>query len=158
MTSNKAVALLLQEKRDGFKQIGVVTFVEDLEKKETVIKVVADGLVPGKHGFHVHRTGDLRNGCKSLCSHYNPKAKTHGGPKDKERHVGDLGNVTANKSGKVLVTIRDKQIKLRGKYSVIGRSVILHEKEDDLGRSDNEESKKTGNAGQRIACGVIGYA
>ena len=54
--------------------------------------------------------------------------------------------------------MRDKLIKLRGKYSVIGRSVVIHADEDDLGKGGDKESLITGNAGARIACGVIGYA
>ena len=50
----------------------------------------------------------------------------------------------------------DNLVKLSGKYSVIGRSMIIHEDEDDLGKGGNEESLKTGNAGKRIACGIIG--
>lgn len=158
MNPISAVAVLYQINDDIAIKHGVVFFKEDLKNKETIIKINAKNIPPGKHGFHVHRTGDLRNGCQSLCSHYNPKNKEHGGPKDINRHVGDLGNLTANKNGIINKTIRDKQIKLKGKYSVIGRSVIIHEKEDDLGRGDDEESKKTGNAGKRLVCGVIGYS
>lgn len=140
---------------------GVIVLKEDFVTKETVIKVKVSGLPPNsKHGFHVHTSGDLRNGCTSLCSHWNPHGTSHGGPNDpkSKRHLGDLGNLQANGKGNVNTTIRDKLVKLRGKYSVIGRSLILHEGEDDLGLGGNEESLKTGNAGARIACGVIGYS
>ena len=136
---------------------GFILFKEDLIKKETIIKINLKNVPIGIHGFHIHRVGDLREGCSSLCSHYNPKNKNHGGPNDKERHVGDLGNIIS-KNGIVNKTLRDKLIKLRGKYSVIGRSVVIHAGEDDLGKGDNVESLKTGNAGKRIACGVIGYS
>ena len=136
---------------------GYVVFKEDLAKKDTIIKINLKNVPIGKHGFHIHRTGDLREGCSSLCSHYNPKNKNHGGPNDKERHAGDLGNITS-KNGSINRTMRDKLIKLRGKYSIIGRSVVIHEDEDDLGKGGNSESLKTGNAGKRIACGVIGYS
>ena len=54
--------------------------------------------------------------------------------------------------------IYDKFLQLRGyKYNIIGRSVVVHQDPDDLGRGGNAESKKTGNAGARIGCGVIGY-
>ena len=107
---------------------------------------------------HIHETGDLTEGCKSLCAHYNPFNKTHGGPNDKNRHVGDLGNITANDKGVAKIRIFDNLVKLKGKYSVLGRSIVIHEDEDDLGKGDNKECLITGNAGKRIGCGVIGYA
>ena len=115
-----------------------------------------ENVLKGKHGIHIHETGDLRMGCISLCEHYNPYNKVHGGPNDKIRHVGDLGNLKS-KRGKVNKVFRDKLIKLRGKYSIIGRSVVIHADEDDLGKGGDEESLITGNSGARIACGVIGY-
>tara|TARA_B100000963_G_C22172470_1_gene470877 strand:- start:47 stop:514 length:468 start_codon:yes stop_codon:yes gene_type:complete len=136
---------------------GYVLFKEDLKKKETIIKVELDNVPKGKHGFHIHETGDLRMGCSSLCAHYNPHNKDHGGLNDKNRHVGDLGNLESKK-GKVSKTFRDKLIKLRGKYSIVGRSVVIHADEDDLGKGGDKESLITGNSGARIACGVIGYA
>lgn len=148
-------------KNDKLKISGTALFTEDKVKKETVIKIQIEGLVPNsKHGFHIHEKGDLREGCKSLCNHFNPYNTLHGDQKDKRtmRHVGDLGNVRANKEGKVNKTIRDRLIKLSGKHSVIGRSVILHAGEDDLGLGNNKESIITGNSGPRIACGVIGLA
>ena len=132
-------------------------FVEFKELKNRVKITIKLNKVPeGKHGFHIHRTGDLREGCKSLCTHYNPFNKKHGGKSSKERHVGDLGNIEANSKGEVNQIMYDSIIKLSGKYSIIGRSVVVHEKEDDLGKGDNEESLITGNAGKRIGCGVIG--
>ena len=137
---------------------GFIVFKEDLHKKDTVITIKISGLPKGKHGFHIHRTGDLRDSCKSLCAHYNPFHKLHGGKNSKVRHVGDLGNIEGNNKGEVNMRIRDKLIKLRGKYSVIGRSVVIHSDEDDLGLGGNKESLITGNAGSRIACGVIGFS
>lgn len=140
---------------------GIVTLSEDLDKCATVITVKITGLKPNSvHGFHIHVAGDLREGCKSLCTHWNPYDAPHGGPGDSKnnRHVGDLGNLTANSKGVVNTVIVDKLIKLRGKYSVLGRSFVLHESEDDLGRGNNEESLLTGNSGARIACGIIGYS
>ena len=52
----------------------------------------------------------------------------------------------------------DKQVSLYGEYSIVGRSVVVHAQEDDLGRTDHPDSKTTGNSGARVACGVIGLA
>ena len=137
---------------------GTVIFKEKLKEKEVEITVNLTGLSEGLHGFHIHEFGDLRDGCSSLCAHYNPFDKQHGGPLDKERHVGDLGNIIANKKGIVNNIMTDKIIKLRGKYSIIGRSVVIHKDPDDLGLGNNPNSLITGNAGDRLACAVIGYS
>lgn len=72
------------------------------------------------------------------------------------RHVGDLGNVQSDANGVVTVNIKDKFISLNGEHSILGRCLVIHEKPDDLGRGGDEESKKTGNAGKRLACAIIG--
>lgn len=92
----------------------------------------------------------------SVYSHLEQFGKTHGAPSDEVRHVGDLGNVEADASGKVDTTITDHLVSLVGQHSIIGRSVIVHENEDDLGKGGHELSLTTGNAGGRIACGVVG--
>lgn len=149
----RAVCVLTNSKR-GIS--GHVLFDELKDRVRITVKVT--GLKPNSsHGFHVHRYGDLRDGCDSLCEHYNPHDKTHGGQGDKNRHVGDLGNIVANKNGDVSTVFYDKMIKLTGKYSIIGRSVVIHKGTDDLGKTDHPLSKTTGNSGGRIACGVIGY-
>ena len=154
MPTLKANAVLFQIKKDKAKILGNVLFEET--KDGLSIKIKIKGILPGLHGFHIHESGDLRKGCDSCCSHFNPKNKNHGGPKDKERHYGDLGNVNANKKGLVNTIITDHLLKLRGKHSIIGRSVVIHADPDDLGKGHNNESLKTGNAGSRIGCGVIG--
>lgn len=112
--------------------------------------------LPAPAAFCVVQFGDLTDGCTSAGPHFNPFAKTHGAPSDDTRHVGDLGNVEAGADGKVDVTITDHLVSLIGQHSVIGRSVIVHENVDDLGKGGHELSLTTGNAGGRLACGVIG--
>jgi len=135
---------------------GTITFSQDSAKDSTVITGQVKGLAPGKHGFHIHEFGDYTNGCMSAGGHFNPAGKTHGGPSDEVRHAGDLGNITAGDDGTATVEIKDCQVPLIGENSIIGRSLVVHEKEDDCGKGANEESLKTGNAGPRLVCGVVG--
>ena len=115
------------------------------------------GLSDGLHGFHIHEYGDLSDGCKSACSHFNPYNKKHGGLHSKERHAGDLGNIESkNNLAKGSFVVKGICLTKNMKTSVLGRMFILHDKEDDLGQGGDEESLKTGNAGERLACGVIG--
>jgi Cu-Zn family superoxide dismutase len=139
---------------------GNVKFTEDLTNNRIKIDLNITGLKPNSlHGFHVHEAGDLTDKCTSMCSHFNPYGNTHGCPGKRERHVGDLGNITTNNKGDAKYTFYDNIIKLRGtKANIIGRGLIIHEDEDDCGQGGNAESLKTGNAGKRIACAVIGYA
>lgn len=108
------------------------------------------------HGFHVHATGDISGGCGSAGGHFNPDSNDHAGPADKVRHVGDLGNINEDASGRVKTTITDNIISLKdGKSQIIGKAIVVHEKDDDLGQGGDAESKITGNAGSRLACCVI---
>jgi len=132
---------------------------------ECFIEYEIKGLTKGLHGFHIHEKADFSEGCLSAGPHYNPFKKTHGNVTDEERHVGDLGNIEAGDDGIAKGSISDKLIKLYGETSVVGRSFIAHQDEDDLGLGDSSEpgpppvngkcSKATGNAGARIACGEI---
>ena len=130
---------------------GTVTFTASGNE----VKVVADvtGLTPGKHGFHVHEFGDCSSpDGNSAGAHFNPMHKQHGAPDAADRHAGDLGNIEADASGNAHLEWTDKMMKLLGPDSIVGRAVIVHEKVDDL------KTQPTGNAGGRLACGVIGVA
>lgn len=106
----------------------------------------------GAHGCHVHAHGDLRDGCDSTCSHYNPTASAHGGRTSKYRHKGDLGNITADSEGNCEEQfIADVRLQ-----DIVGRTLLIHAGADDLGRGGDAGSRSTGNAGKRLACGVIG--
>jgi Cu-Zn family superoxide dismutase len=137
---------------------GFVIFTE--ENDVIRIDLNLTGLKPNsEHGFHVHEAGDLTDNCTSMCAHFNPYGKTHGCPGMKNRHVGDLGNITTNSKGQAKYTFFDNVIKLKGnKSNIIGRGLVIHADPDDCGKGDNADSLKTGNSGKRIACAVIGYS
>jgi len=107
------------------------------------------------HGFHIHVDGDLSNGCQSTSGHYNPFNVNHGAPTSSVRHVGDLGNIEEDSQGRVETFIIDDVVSLIGEYSVLGRAIVVHAKEDDLGLGGDQGSITTGNAGARLACCVI---
>ncbi|KAI8996011.1 superoxide dismutase [Gaertneriomyces semiglobifer] len=122
---------------------------------ETTITVKINGLTPGKHGFHIHNSGIIYPNCTAAGPHYNPFNTTHGAPENsiKDRHVGDLGNVVADENGNVEITLTDTIVNVK---DVIGRAIVVHALEDDLGLGGHPTSNSTGNAGARVACGVIG--
>jgi len=150
--SVKAVVVL----RGDASVTGTVHFEQSATGGAVKVSGSVTGLVPGQHGFHVHEFGDNTNGCTSAGPHFNPNNKEHGAPEDQNRHVGDLGNVVADADGVAQVTIEDRQLTLVGPNSIVGRSLVVHADVDDLGRGGHELSKTTGNAGGRLACGVIG--
>ena len=152
LMSTKAVVVLMGEKVRG-----ILSF-NRLEDGRTHVSGEVHGLAKGEHGFHIHQFGDTSNGCASCGGHFNPTAATHGAPTDKVRHAGDLGNIVAGDNGVAVVDIVDHMIPLYGPQTIVGRSLVVHEKADDLGKGGNEDSLKTGNAGGRVACGVIALA
>lgn len=153
--ASKAICVLTGDKGVS----GVVKFSQASADAPVEITGEIKGLTPGKHGFHVHEFGDSTQGCISAGPHFNPLSKTHAGPDDENRHHGDLGNVVAGDSGVANLQMTDKLCSLQdGANCIIGRSLVVHEKEDDLGRGGDDESLKTGNAGARLACGIIGRA
>ena len=156
-TVRKAICILESQPNEVAK--GVVYFSQAGASSLCEIEGNFTGLSAVKqHGFHIHQYGNLLQGCTTAGPHYNPHGHTHAGPKDLARHVGDLGNVQADEQGNGKYRLLDQQVNLFGPLSVVGRSCVLHRLTDDLGQGGNEESLKTGNAGARVACGVIGLA
>jgi len=142
--------------KEGVK--GAVVLEQNSEGGPTKLTGEIHGLAPGLHGFHVHEFGDLSQGCQSAGEHFNPFNMAHGGPSDEIRHVGDLGNVLADGHGVAHINIIDNQVSLVGPTSVIGRALVVHTGDDDLGKGGHLDSKTTGHAGGRDACGIIGIA
>ncbi|KAK3354750.1 putative SOD-1 superoxide dismutase (Cu-Zn) [Neurospora tetraspora] len=151
----KAVAVL----RGDSNVKGTVIFEQESESAPTTITYDISGNDPNaKRGFHIHTFGDNTNGCTSAGPHFNPRGTTHGDRTAEVRHVGDLGNLETDAQGNAKGSVTDNLVKLIGPESVIGRTVVVHAGTDDLGKGGNEESLKTGNAGPRPACGVIGIS
>eukprot|EP00533_Pseudo-nitzschia_delicatissima_P010893 CAMPEP_0116102544 /NCGR_PEP_ID=MMETSP0327-20121206/13406_1 /TAXON_ID=44447 /ORGANISM="Pseudo-nitzschia delicatissima, Strain B596" /LENGTH=141 /DNA_ID=CAMNT_0003594591 /DNA_START=133 /DNA_END=558 /DNA_ORIENTATION=+ len=131
------------------------------EDGPTVIEGTIRGLTPGqKHGISVCTYGDVRDSSSSCGTIFNPFGKTHGAPTDDAdlKMEGDLGNLEADASGVATIKMDDSKVKIFGPHSVIGRSVVICAGEDDEGRGGQENSTTTGNAGPRIAFGVVGLA
>ena len=134
----------------GNKAFGEATF-EQVGDKVRVI-VFAQNLKPGQeHGFHVHEAGDCSSGDgMSAKGHFNPGGKPHGAPSSAERHAGDLPSLKADKSGRAKVDVTLDAISIgSGAGNIVGRGLIIHADPDDY------KTQPTGNAGARLACGVI---
>ena len=111
------------------------------------------GLAAGTHGFHVHEFGDCSAAdFSSAGGHYNPTGHQHAGTAEARRHMGDMGNIEAAADGVATVDYTDSRLRFEGAHGILGRGVIVHANPDDL------KTQPTGNAGGRVACGVIGVA
>ena len=152
-----AICVVKGEKRFS-KAVGIITFTE--HNNFVFVEIEFSGMKPNStHAIHIHEFGDLSGGCETLGGHWNPYRKTHGSREFPEspRHAGDLiNNIHTDKYGNFRYRYEDELLRVSGKYSILGKSVVVHESEDDLGRGGNDESLKNGNAGHRIMCGVIG--
>ena len=147
--ATKAVAVLMPT--TGSSVRGLVRF--EAVQGGIIIQARVEGLPAGDHGFHIHELGDCSaTDGTSAGGHYNPTDAPHAGPGAAQRHVGDLGNITADAQGTATLDRVDGVVQLSGPQSVIGRSVIVHAGADDL------TTQPTGAAGGRLACGVIGIA
>lgn len=152
-SSNLEAIAVLAENPD--KVTGNIQFTQNGENLE--IKYDISGLSDGEHGFHIHEYGNLLDGCTTTGGHFNPLNKKHGGLNSKERHAGDLGNILSkNNRSSGIITTNTLSLHGNSQFSIIGRSILVHADRDDLGKGNNKDSLITGNAGRRLACGVIG--
>lgn len=145
-----AIAMATLEPTEGHQARGTVTFTP----VDGGVRVNADvtGLAEGPHGIHVHETGDCSApDASSAGGHFAPEGSPHGAPDDpaSERHTGDLGNLEANPEGNATYERLDSILSLEGPNSIVGKAVIVHGGADDL------TSQPSGDAGPRVACGVI---
>ena len=134
----------------GSKAFGEATFEQVGDKVRVVVFV--QGLKPGQeHGLHIHEAGDCSSGDgMSAKGHFNPHGKPHGNPASGERHAGDLPALKADKGGRAKIDVTVDGISIgQGPGNIVGRGLIIHADPDDY------KTQPTGNAGARIACGVI---
>ncbi len=137
---------------DGNDVEGVVMFSNTEEGVRIGAQV--SGLGPmSSHGFHIHRFGDCRAAdASSAGGHFSPDGMPHGAPDEERSHDGDLGNLISNGAGVAQTNEVDPDLSFAGEDSILGRAVVIHASADDL------ESQPSGDAGPRVACGVIGVA
>jgi Cu-Zn family superoxide dismutase len=146
----RPMAAVQLQPTQGHQASGSLTFSQD--RAAVRVSGTIRGLTPGTHGFHVHQTGDCSApDASSAGGHYAPQETPHGAPSAPagQRHNGDLGNIEAGQDGMAMVSISDSLLALSGPNSIVGKAVIVHANADDL------TSQPTGDAGPRVACGVI---
>ncbi|HYK43388.1 MAG TPA: superoxide dismutase family protein [Thermoanaerobaculia bacterium] len=148
--ASAASARATLESRSGSTVTGTATFTE-LSSGGVRVRVHVENAPPGTHGLHVHEKGDCSDPeAKSAGGHFNPGGMPHAGPMADKRHAGDLGNIEIGANGKGDLDVRTDLLTVKsGPNSVVGKAVIFHEKADDLA------TQPTGNAGGRLACGVV---
>jgi Cu-Zn family superoxide dismutase len=138
---------------------GEIRFYQPSKFSNTKLHIKLSGFEPNKkHAIHIHEFGNIKS-CADTGAHYNPYNQKHGWYKEDGhfRHAGDLiNNIETDSNGNVDITFEDDLVNLIGEFSVLGRSIVIHEREDDLARGGHDDSFTTGHAGGRIACVVIG--
>jgi len=123
----------------------------DVGEGNVEVQVDLTGVPPGVHGFHIHEKGDCGNNAAAAGGHFNPTGMIHGAPDAVSHHAGDWGNVTADDKGEVHTKFQTHSVTLKAGDATyaVGHAIVLHANPDDL------TSQPAGNAGPRIACGVI---
>jgi len=139
---------------------GKIVFEQASPKSPVKIRGTVHGLESGLHAMHIHEGQQLGADCHQVGPHFNPTGKQHGGPRDANRHVGDLGNIKTVPSHPVSradISILSQVMSLYEDQpnSVLNRALVIHANTDDLGRGNDPESIKNGNSGAHIACGLI---
>lgn len=145
----KAIAVITPTQ--GSKVSGKVTFTKEAGGVHITAEIT--GLEEGTHGFHIHEFGDI-SGPDGMTTggHFNPHGKKHGAPDAAEHHAGDFGNLQADKAGNARIDLVMKDLAFEGPNGILGHAVVVHAKADDL------KTQPSGDAGGRIAVGVIGIA
>ncbi len=149
----KAKCVLVQNGNSGVN--GTISFEQSASTEPVKVTGEVYNLI-ATHGFHIHEAPVTNNNCTTALGHYNPFNVAHGAQENSQttRHVGDLGNIS-KKGNPTKFSFQDDLLSLTGTYSIIGRSCVVHQEADDLGKGMNEASLLNGNSGPRISCGTI---
>jgi Cu-Zn family superoxide dismutase len=148
--SKRPMAMATLDPTSGQTAKGTIHFT-DVGDGNVEVVVDLTGVPAGVHGFHIHEKGDCGNNAQNAGGHFNPTGMVHGAPDAVSHHAGDFGNITAEANGEVHTRFTTHSISLKAgdMTNPVGKAVVLHEKADDL------VSQPSGNAGARIACGVV---
>jgi len=134
-------------------KVGDAKFKEGKDSVAMSVKVM--NLTPGVHAIHIHEAGQCEPpDFKTAGGHFNPAHKKHGLQNPEGHHAGDMPNLTVGANGKGTFKSTLEGVTLAGDgpnslFKAGGTSVVIHEKEDDM------KTDPAGNAGARVACGVI---
>jgi len=141
---------------------GIIRFQQPIQQSESLTRISGriTGLTPGKHGLHIVIYGDESDPqYRAMGGIYNPYSKPHSDRVvEDDRAIGALGNIEANQDGIAIFDFYDNYVKLIGPLSVLGRSIVIKQHEDDGGKGSSNDSLIDGNSGAIIAAGVIGIS